>query len=125
MEDLDARVGEEEVTRAVTLVEYFQAHARKVHLAMDADPNAAAAGRVLRWIVKRGLTTCTRRDLYMAQRGTFKTPEETGPVLSLLEQLGYVRPATVEIPPHRGRPASPRYEIYPLVHAQNAHNTQK
>ena len=122
--DPDDRIGAEEMTGAVALAEYFQVHARKVHAAMDADPNAATAARVVRWVVRRGLDTFTRRDVYMANRGTFKTPDDVDPVLNLLVQLGYVRPVRMELPT-RGRPASPRYEINPLVHAQNAQNTHK
>ena len=100
-----------------------QAHARKVHVAMDSDPNTAAAARVLRWIVRREVKTCTRRDIYHSNRTTFETPEEADPVVKLLEQLGYLRPLGADVNPLGGRP-SHRYEINPLVHGRNPQNTQ-
>ena len=120
--DLDATVEADDMTRAVMLAEYFQGHARKVHAAMDTDPNAATAGRVVRWMVKKELDTTTRREVFRAHRGTFKTPEDVEPVVKLLEQMGYIRPMRVDHPTP-GRP-SPRYEINPLVHGQKGQKGQ-
>ena len=122
--DLDACVEAEDVRRAAALADYFQAHARKVHVAMDSDPNTAAAARVLRWIRRREVKTFTRREVYMAHRGTFKTPDEVEVITKLLEQTGHVRAMLADVPTGRGRP-SHRYEVNPLVVAQNAQNTQK
>jgi hypothetical protein len=114
-EDVDG----ESMTRAARLVDYFKAHARKVYAVMDADPRAAAARRLVRWIAQAGVRRFTRREAYRAMRGPCKTVEDIDPVLTVLEKHGYVRPLPLEGGNRPGRKPSPVFETHPSLLAQN------
>jgi hypothetical protein len=115
----------ESVGRAAALVGYFKAHAKKVYAVLDADPRAAAARKLLRWIGQGGRGTFTKRDAYRALRGPrCRSVEDVEPILSLLEKHGYVRPL---ISPDRhtpGRHPSPVYEAHPSLSGHNGQNGQ-
>jgi hypothetical protein len=69
-----ADVDGESVRRAVELVNYFKAHARRVYAAMDADPAVKLARRLLRWLARQGGATFTRRDAYRRCAATPASP---------------------------------------------------
>jgi hypothetical protein len=108
----------ESMDRAAILVDYFKSHARKVYAIMDADPRAAAARRLVRWITQTGLWQFTRRDAYRAMRGTCQTVENIDPILSLLEKHGYVRPLPPDGDIRPGRKPSPVFEAHPSLFTQ-------
>jgi hypothetical protein len=115
-EDVDG----ESMARAALLVSYFKSHTRKAYAVMDADPRAAAARHLVRWITQGGVEHFTRRDAYRAMRGACKTVEDIDPILSLLEKHGYVRPRPPEGDNRPGRKPSPGFEAHPSLFAQNA-----
>src|SRR5262249_25555502 len=114
-EDVDG----ESMDRAARLVDYFKSHARKVYAVMDADPRAAAARRLVRWISQAGRAQFTRRAPSRPLRGTCKPVEDIAPTLSLLEKHGHVRPPPAEGVNRPGRKPSPVFEVHPSLFAQN------
>jgi hypothetical protein len=119
-----ADVDGESMNRAARLVGYFKAHARKVYAAMDADPRAALARRLLHWVADESLPQFTRRDAYRALRGGCKRVEDLDPVLDLLERHGYVRPLPTTDGNRPGRKASPTFETHPALHQNQGQNGQ-
>jgi hypothetical protein len=112
--DLDG----ESMARAVKLVDYFKSHARKVYAIIDADPRVAAARRLLRRLVQGKVSQFTRRNAFRAMRGAgFKTVEDIDPILSLLEEHGYIRPLQTGHDNRPGRKPSPAYETHPSLSA--------
>jgi hypothetical protein len=92
---------------AARLVGYFKSQARKVHAALDADPAAAGAARVLRWLAEHPqVSSFSRRDLHQRLRKTFFRPAELDGPLALLEELHYLSPLP-------GEPRSPRWAVNP------------
>jgi hypothetical protein len=107
--DVDAK----SMRAAVQLVTYFKAHARKVYAAIDADPRASPARKLLNWIRREGCQAFTKRDAYRAIPGTIRTVDGVDPVLSLLSQHGFVRLAPPATDSRAGRKPSPKYEVHP------------
>jgi hypothetical protein len=115
------------VVAATQLVDYFKSHARKVYLAMDADPQTAGARKLLNWLTKEARKTFSKREAYMGVRPTFKTVPEMEPALTILERHHIIRPRGASERSGPGRPRSEEYEVNPKLahpHEQNAHNTQ-
>jgi hypothetical protein len=110
----DENVDGESMNRAARLVAYFKSHTRKMYAVMDADPNNAAAKKLLRWIAEGG-RQFTRRDAYRAVRGTCKTVDHIDPILHLLENHGYIRPLPTPDEKRVGRKASPAFEAHPCL----------
>ncbi len=79
------------MTRAITLGRYFLEHARAALGLGDADPTRAAAFKLLRRIEREGLTEVSERDAYRWLRGAVRSPQDVGPVCTLLEEHGYLR----------------------------------
>src|SRR5947199_4536718 len=81
---------------------------------MDADPQVAAARRVLRCLARHPeLHTFTRRDVYQHLRGSFERPEALDAPLGLLLDHHYLRVVPQEGVPRPG-PRTDRYEVNPL-----------
>jgi hypothetical protein len=113
--------------RAAQLMSYFQGHLRRIHAAMDADPRATTARKLLHWIVSNRLERFTKRFAYQGVKGTFKTVDELEPVLTLLEKHGYIRMEQTLDRPGPGRKPSPGYIVHPDTLApapHNSHNSQ-
>jgi hypothetical protein len=119
----DGDVDGESMARAVRLIDYFKAHARKVYAVMDADPRVADARRVLHWIERQRKARFQKRDAYQALKGTFKTLDELEPVLTLLEKQGYVRPELAQERHGPGRKPSPFYEVHATILSGSSHNS--
>jgi len=117
-EDVDG----DSMTRAARLVAYFKSHVRKVYAVMDADPRVAPARRLLRWLTQEHAQQFTRREAYRALRGICQTVEDIDPLLTLLEQHGYIRPLPAGNAMRPGRKASPTFEVHPLISGHNGHN---
>lgn len=105
----------ESLRRATALVDYFKAHARKVHAVMGADTRTPAARRVVRWITRKGRQQFSVRDAFEGLKGTYQTVEELESVLALVERRGIIRPLQTPERGGRGRPRSPVYEVHPSV----------
>jgi hypothetical protein len=123
-----ADVDGESMARAVRLVDYFKAHARKVYALIDADPRIADARHVLQWLKDHPEpATFSRRDVHQGLRRNtrFENPENLAAPLKLLEEYGYVRAIPVKGGNRPGRQAAPKFERNPLwVHPQNPQNPQ-
>jgi hypothetical protein len=118
-EDVDG----ESVERAERLVVYFQSHARKVYLTIDADPRVADARRVLARLPHSvdcvetvdGVRSVSRRDLHVHVLGGGRALEETDAIITLLLKHGYFRPLVRPERQGAGRKPSPAYEVHPCV----------
>jgi hypothetical protein len=123
--DAGREVDGESVSRAARLVDYFKGHARKILAAADADPRAAVARRLVRWFGTLADGRFSRRDAYRAARGRdCERVEDIDPVLSLLQQHGYIRPATTTPAEGPGRKPGPEFEAHPSTRGQNGQNGQ-
>jgi replicative DNA helicase len=117
-------VDRETVERAIRIAEAFLIpHAKTAFALMGADPALDQARHVLRVIQTWDGFTLTRRDLHQRLRASFPKPEQLDRPLAILVEHGYLRPAPAA-ENRRGRKASPTYEINPLIHTRNPHNTQ-
>jgi uncharacterized protein DUF3987 len=99
---------------ALTIGEYFTAHALAVFDAMGADPTTGRARSVLDVLKANQWEQVSKRDLMVKlSRTEFPTVADLDPVIGLLEDHGYLRPLPVERRGGRGRPPSPRYLVHP------------
>lgn len=111
-----APITPETIAAAWAIGEYLIPHALAAFSHMGADPNAALARRLLRWIERKRLSEFTLRDCHQAHRSV-GSPKELEPALTLLCERGYLRPKEAEARSGRGQPKSPTYEVNP--HTQN------
>jgi hypothetical protein len=115
-----ADVDGESLRRGALLVDYFKAHARKVYAQLDADPRAAVARKLLRWVTQGNRGTFTRRDAYRALRGPrCRSVDDVEPIISLVEKHGFVRALPSPERHTAGRHPSPGYESHPSLLGQN------
>jgi hypothetical protein len=124
----DENVDAESMRRAIRLVTYFQAHARKVHCVIGADPEIAEAKIVLRWVRRKGLTQFRRweaqRDLQSETR--FRRSEDLDRPLSRLVKHGFLREQPQKKGSGGGRQAGPAYLLNPLLgSSENSENSEK
>jgi len=110
-----ARIGEETMRAAVSLGEFYVAHAERVHSIYGGTPEARMAVRALEWIKREGPKGFAVRDLYRAL-GVHK--KEVQEPLLLLEETGHVRRAANQ--PEKkegqsGRNKSPIWEVNPAL----------
>ena len=87
-------------------------HQLAVWQMVGADPNVAAARRVLGWIQRQCIEDFSARDAFNALRGSFGTMNALRPALELLVTHGHILPLQHV---HRGpgRKPSPRYAVHP------------
>jgi hypothetical protein len=107
-------VGAESLERAVRLVDYFKAHARKAYSAIGADERLEDARRILDSLARNPeMETFTRAELYRNLRRYFGRPEALEPPLRLLCEHRYL---TSSLPDRGGRPGPnpERYTVNPL-----------
>jgi hypothetical protein len=120
----NAPISDKVVGTAVTLVrDYFLPHAQAAFALMGADAKAADARHVWATIGREsesaehsetGGPLVSRRDIHQWNRRRFPNVEELDPILALLVDRYYLRPAGGSGQPGRGH-ASPRYEVNPLA----------
>jgi hypothetical protein len=90
--------------QAITIGDYFTAHALAVFDAMGADPTTGRARTVLDVLKTNRWHQVSRRDLFTKlSRAEFTTVADLEPALALLEEHGYVRTDTPERTGKRGR----------------------
>jgi 5S rRNA maturation endonuclease (ribonuclease M5) len=123
----------ESMSAAARLVDYFKGHARKLYMAMGADPALAGARKLLAWLRKPATRAhleqkptpgqFSKREAYMGTRPTFETVPKMEPSLTILERYYFIRPVVVEAP-KPGRP-SELYEAHPSLFRPHEQYAQK
>lgn len=105
-------IGTDTILRAMTIGEYWIAHAKIVGDLWGVDPVLNGARKILAWAVTEGHTDFTVRDVYSAMRRLFPRAEATVEPLQLLTERGWIRPM-FEGPLVVGRPRveSPRFAV--------------
>ncbi|MFD3805045.1 YfjI family protein [Streptomyces sp. NPDC058619] len=107
-------VSEATMSAAITLGEYFTAHALGVFDVMGADPTVGRARAVLEALRGTGWADVSRRDLFTKlSRSEFPNVADLEPATALLEEHGYLRAYQPERTGARGRPPAPRYRVHP------------
>jgi hypothetical protein len=76
---------------ALDLAASLISHARCVFELMERDPNLESAKKLVAWIVSGGHSSFTVRECFRAHQERFKRMDAMLPVLTLLEQHGYIR----------------------------------
>lgn len=111
------------VINAITITNYFTAHALAAFDAMQADPIVADAEYLLEVIRRMDTDTVSKRDMFSsASRSRFPTATDLDLVISRLEEHGYLDPIPAPPRESRGRPPSPRWSVNPhLTPAVTAH----
>lgn len=79
------------MTQALSVGEYWLAHAGHVHDLWGTSPEITSARKVADWADTLKGSTFTVRDLYATNRTTFKKADETLPALTLLTERGWIR----------------------------------
>ncbi|PRX61426.1 uncharacterized protein DUF3987 [Nonomuraea fuscirosea] len=104
------------VNAAITLGQYFTAHALATFDAMGADPDLEAARVVHAWLHRTGTARFTVREAFTAlPRNRFRKVTELEPALDLLEQLGWIRREPEPPRTGPGRRPSPAYAVHPTL----------
>ncbi len=112
----------ETVAAAVTIADYFVAHAGAAFGEMADSPDMALARRVFAWIERREYPReFSLRDLHQHIRT--ETPDELLPALHLLEDRSIVRQVKVE-PSRTGRRPGPHFFVNPKLE-NGSQNSQK
>jgi hypothetical protein len=128
-ETQDEVVDDEDLARASSLVSYFQAHARKVYCAIDADEEIEKAKRILNWIEREQRTEFKPWEPYqdMKNLGQFPKVEYLDEPLERLTKHNYIRPKQEQARSGRGRPPAAVFEVNPLYlkHLVNRANPVK
>jgi hypothetical protein len=102
--------------RAVRLVYYFKAHARKVHAAMGRDQEAEDARRLLAWVARERVDEFKRYEIHkdLQAQEHFQRPDDLDAPLERLVKHGYLRVRLPPPNPRGGRPPMPTFEVNPL-----------
>lgn len=96
-------VDERSVTSAVTLIEYFKSHARRVYARLLAHPEDLQVEEALKWLHKQPGPYVTARQVQQAHVAGLRTSEDAKLLLSKLQQRGYG--IVEEVASQRGRPS--------------------
>lgn len=109
-------VAEATMRDAIALADYFTSHGLAAFDQMGADLTTERARTVLETLRTHKWSEVSKRDLMVKlSRSEFATAADLDPVLSLLEDHGYVRAQPVARTGGRGRPPSPRYLVHPRL----------
>lgn len=116
--DRPAEAGRRHVERrhvesAGRLVEWLAGHALVAFDAMGTDPALDDARALLAAVERLGAPEVSKRDLFNAARGRFRTVAELEPALDVLVSHGWLelKPEPPRTGP--GRPPSPTYRVHP------------
>ena len=89
--EIEERISISTVQSALNLAAALISHAQCVFALMERDPNLENAKKLATWIVQRGQPSFSVRECFRAHQERFKRVDALLPVLSLLEQHGYIR----------------------------------
>jgi hypothetical protein len=110
---------------AVTVMDYYTAHALAAFDLMGVDQAVEDARVILRWLERTRPARFTKREAHMGlSRARFPKVGDLDVPLTLLEQHGYIRS---EPEPERtgpGRRPSPAYEVHPDLATETTKSTQ-
>ena len=111
--DLERCIPKSTIQEALDLAACLISHAQCVFALMERDPAIDSAEKLLAWAIERGEPSFTVRDCFRAHQGRFKRVDAMLPILSLMEQHGYIR----RIPQSSagGRKPSEICEVNPAV----------
>ena len=104
----------EQMVRAVSIAEYFIAHARAAFALMGADTTVNNCKYVLSAIRRLGKNEIDRRTV-MRECRALHTAEAVQTVLDALENYGYIALKDPEAYSGHGRPANPGYLVNPAL----------
>lgn len=119
---MDSDIDLETMKNAISLGYYFKTQAIGTFDLMGSDPIFQKARKAIEWFCRLECAKFTKRELYNALRADFKLASETGPVLSLLIERGYIMPVPVT-KDGPGRNPSPLFTINPNLRTHNTHIT--
>lgn len=107
-------ISEEVMARALTVGEYWLAHAARAHDLWGMTEAMAGALVILRWLAERGLEEFSVRDVYRERNKRFLTAQDAVEPLGLLLERGWIKPL-FDGPLVVGRPGvkSPRFAVHP------------
>ncbi len=108
------------VDAAVRLIEYFQAHARRVYPMLQSEAGIRLekdVQAVLAWIARRGEPSFTWHQCYRDLGDRFQSPDELSKVLELLGDRGFIRERSQERQGKTGRKPKGAYDVHPSVFA--------
>lgn len=111
-----------EMSRALTLGNYYLDHAQAIVGRWGADGRVIQAKTILDWCERTNATEFSVRDLYRTHRRQFPTVDDTRGPLELLIERGWIRPL-FDGPLVLGRRGveSPRFAVYPKTDAMGRH----
>lgn len=115
---------------AAGLAGYFTAHALAAFEYMGATDNPVIDGAraVLAWLQRTTTSYFSRRQAHVAlSRSRFPTTAELDQALSLLTELGYLRPdqrKRGESARGPGRPVSPSFQVHPCITTKTTETTK-
>jgi hypothetical protein len=114
--DAGQAVSDATMAAAITVGEYWIAHAKAVHSLWETDQEMAAAGTVLAWLVDQAGDDVSVRDIYAAHRTLFPRATDVVAPLALLVERGWLRPLFEGplVVGKRGVP-SPRFAVHPRL----------
>jgi replicative DNA helicase len=110
------------------IASFFLSHSLGAFQLMGADPVACETGRALHWLrvtyspqnAHNTQNSFSKRDLFNGIRSaTIAKAADVDPVLSTLQEHGYVRPVE-QSAAATGRKPSPRYEVHPSLRARSS-----
>lgn len=100
------------IENAISLGDYFIAHALAAFDAMQADPVTADAQYLLEIIKRENWTTVSKRDMFTkASRSRFPKATDLDEVIARLAEHEYLELIPVDPKGTRGRPPSPRWKV--------------
>jgi replicative DNA helicase len=114
-------IGAETMQAAITVMDYYTAHALAAFDHMGVDPALEDARAVYRWLERTRPVSFTKRELFAAvSRSRFPKVGDLDAPLALLEQHGYIRRCPEPERTGPGRRPSPTYEAHPDLAAEAA-----
>jgi len=89
--EFDPEIVPSTIARALDFASCLISHAQAVFALMERDPNIESAQKLIAWILRQSKSSFTVRDCFRAHQQRFRRVDAMTPVLSLLEQHGYIR----------------------------------
>jgi hypothetical protein len=84
----EGQVDAEDVARAIRLCDYFQAHARAVYVRLQQDRQDQQVEDLHKWLLRKGKTSCTVRDIQRANVSGVKTASDAQKLLAAAVDRG-------------------------------------